>query len=184
MNYLKRNSLVLSLAVMVLAAFVSCEEDSNGGTDFQGSDDVKITGVKVTAFTASVTGTFQGLGKADVALGKHGVLYCPKSDKTDAIFKSWQDGNDTPECSVFKNKKGFNGESFSGTIEGLYPETEYSFCLFSQGQDGKRKISSSATFKTSRFSPEFGEFKFTQINFIDAIATVCLLMMLMPNAAA
>ena len=56
MNYLKRNSLVLSLAVMVLAAFVSCEEDSNGGTDFQGSDDVKITGVKVTAFTASVTG--------------------------------------------------------------------------------------------------------------------------------
>lgn len=159
---------------LVLAAFVSCGDDSDGGTDNQGSDDIKITGVKVTAFTASVTGTFQGLGKSDVALGKHGVLYCPKSDKTDAIFKSWQDGNDTPECSVYENKKGFNGESFSGTIEGLYPETEYSFCLFSQGQDGKRKISSASTFTTARFNPEFGEFKFTQINFIDAIATVSL----------
>lgn len=166
--------LILIFYVILLVISTSCNDSSNDSAGLQGSDDVKITNVKVTSFTASVTGTFQGLGKADVALGKHGVLYCPKSDKSDAVFKSWQDGNDTPECSVFENKKGFNGESFSATIEGLYPETEYSFCLFSQGQDGKRKISSSATFKTSRFTPEFGEFKFTQINFIDAIATVSL----------
>ena len=146
----------------------SCNSDSSEGTDIQGSDDVKITGVKVTAFTASVTGTFQGLGKADVALGKHGVLYCPKSDKADAVFKSWQDGNDTPECSVYENKKGFNGESFSGTIEGLYPETEYSFCLFSQGKDGMRKISSAATFATARFSPELGTLTYESVYFIDA----------------
>ena len=160
------------VALSVLSA--SCTGDSNDSSGLQGSDDVKITGVKVTAFTASVTGTFSGLGKADIALGKHGVLYCPKSDKTEAIFKSWLDGNAPQECKVYENKNGFNGESFSGRIEGLYPETEYSFCLFSQGQDGKRKISSASTFTTARFSPEFGEFKFTEINFIDAKALVSL----------
>ena len=162
------------ILITILVSFASCRGDSDGVPYSQGSDDVKITGVKVTAFTASVSGTFSGLGKADIALGKHGVLYCPKSDKSEAIFKSWQDGNDPQECKVYENKNSFNGESFCGRIEGLYPETEYSFCLFSQGQDGKRKISSASTFTTARFSPGFGEFKFTEINFIDAKATVNL----------
>ena len=156
---------IIGIALMVCA---SCKGDSDGASDSQGSDDIKITGVKVTAFTASVSGKFSGLSKVDIALGKHGVLYCVKSDKAEAIFKSWMDGNDPQECQVYENKNGFSGETFSGKINGLYPETEYSFCLFSQGQDGKRKISSAATFTTERFNPEFSDLWIEDIHYIDA----------------
>lgn len=156
------------VALIIIAAFISCKGDLNETAEIQGSDDIKITGVSVTAFTASVTGTFKGLDKVDIALGRNGVLYCKKSDNADAIFKSWQDGNTPPECKVYENRNGFDGESFSGTVKGLYPETEYSFCLFSQGQDGHRKISSASSCTTAKFTAEIKTVGITKLLYYES----------------
>lgn len=149
MNYLKRNSIVLSMAAMVLAVFVSCEkEDSPESPEIEKPGTVAVGNVSVSAFTASVSGTFNGVSKVDLALGKSGILYCLKSDNAESIFKSWKDGNDNPDCLVYQNGK-VNSNSYNGTLANLYPDTEYSFCLFMKNSDNTlREISPVSTFRT------------------------------------
>lgn len=171
---MKTQSTIFHLSILFTSLFFlnSCNNSENG-SDLPTSDDLSITSISTTAFTASVKGTFKGLSKIDLALGKNGVLYCDKTKNAESIFKSWLDGNDNPDCFVYSNGKAFNGESFSGKLEGLSPETGYSFCLFSQGQNASnRKISAVSSFTTSRFNPDLEKVIISDIGFITAKATV------------
>lgn len=166
----------IAFLLVLLTTFYSCSKELNTNSG-EGSKDIVVDCVNVTSFSASISGKFKNLSKVDIALGKNGIFYCLKTEKAESIFKSWLDGNDNPDCQTFITKDGFNGESFNGTLEGLYPETEYSFCLFSQGSDAsKRKISTVYSFTTSRFNPQFGDLKFDNIHFMDAEVTVSVAM--------
>ncbi len=162
-EYMKKIS-----AIFISIFLLSCNNENTDIAETR-SDDLRVNGVSTTAFTATISGVFDNISKIDIALGKNGVLYCPKTDKAESIFKSWLEGNDSPECSIYINKDGLNGESFNATIESLYPGTDYCCCLFSQGQSSdKRKISSVITFTTSIFNPEFKELIIENIHYIDA----------------
>ena len=155
-------------AIFISIFLLSCNNENTDIAETR-SDDLRVNGVSTTAFTATISGVFDNISKIDIALGKNGILYCPKTDKAESIFKSWLEGNDNPDCHVYNTKDGFDNELFSAIIGPLYPETEYAFCLFSQGKDGSnRKISSVSTFTTGHFSPEFEELQIEDIHYIDA----------------
>ena len=169
------NSRVLAKGfyVSLICVFMISCGDKQPDSDSDFSSSLKIESVSTTAFTSSLKGQFKGISKVDIALGKHGVLYCVKSDQAESIFKSWKDGNDNAECQMFINKYGMNDESFSGTIGNLYPDTEYSFCLFSQNSDNSvREISDIHTFKTLEFRPGIKNINLKDIHYIDANAEV------------
>ena len=64
------------------------------------SNSMSVGQYSVSSFTANLTGTFDGVDKTDLVMGKRGVLYGIKSDKTESAFKEWQKGNDTPACTI------------------------------------------------------------------------------------
>ena len=110
--------------ICLATALLSCGDNSSDPiTD--GSDAITISQTSTTSFTASITGSFPGISIVDRALGKSGVLYCKKTDNSNDIFKSWKDGNDTQDCTIYDKGK-LNGETMSCTISGLDPDTEYS----------------------------------------------------------
>lgn len=154
----------------------SCGDKSTDDPVIEESSNVVVGQVKPTSFTVAISGTYKNISKADIALGKHGVLYCPKSDKSGSIFQSWKNGNDNVECSI-SAKGTFSGESYSCSIDGLYPDTEYDFCLFFQNKDNTvREISSVYSFTTASFSPKFEELKYANVHYIDAEATISVSM--------
>ena len=117
------------------------------------SNSMSVGQYSVSSFTANLTGTFDGVDKTDLVMGKRGVLYGIKSDKTESAFKEWQKGNDNPEC-IIVDKADFQGASMKCAVNGLVANTEYSYCLFLQKRDGSREISSVSSFKTQPFAPE------------------------------
>lgn len=144
----KERKMFIAFAMFVML-FASCgKEDSPELPETDKPGVVAVGNVSVSAFTAAVSGTFNGVSKVDLALGKCGILYCLKSDNAESIFKSWKEGNDNPDCLVYQNGK-VNSDSYSGTLANLYPETEYSFCLFLKNSDNTlREISPVSTFRT------------------------------------
>lgn len=158
---------IVQLLILVSCLFLSCNKDDLSSVNAK--NDIEITSVSVTAFSATVTGVFKNITKTDIALGKNGVLYCPQTDTAEAIFNNWINGNDHPQCEMFIDNRGFNGDVFSGKIGDLYPGTEYSYCFFSQGQDASnRKISSISSFTTNQFAPDISETIVSDIGFITA----------------
>ena len=147
----------------------SCgDKSSNSGVD--DSNNVMVGQIKTTSFTATVSGTFKGISNVDMALGKQGVRFCPQTDKAAEIFKSWKDGNDNDECVLFVDGT-LNGESYSGLLNGLCPDTEYNFCLFSQNKDNSsRDISSVYSFRTLPFNPDIKAVSLDEIHYMDARA--------------
>ena len=167
MKYL---SFFKSLFVFTSVVFLMSCGDNSSDTDPVDSSNLTVGHISTTAFTLSMDGQFKGLSKADIALGKHGVLYCPKTDKAEAAFKSWQDGNDNADCTMYTGGT-LNGESFSGILNGLCPDTEYSFCLFSQNMDNSvRKTSVVHTFRTLQFKPDIKAVSLKEIHYTDASA--------------
>lgn len=163
----KEELFIICLAI----ALLSCGDNSSDPIS-EGSDAITISQTSTTSFTASITGSFPGISIVDRALGKSGVLYCKKTDNSNDIFKSWKDGNDTQDCTIY-DKGNFNGETMSCTISGLDPDTEYSYCLFSQNQDKTvREISKVYVFKTTSFNPDIQSAVINDIHFIDAVASV------------
>lgn len=152
-----RRIICIGFIAFAIAALVACGDDKPEAPEVEVSDDITLGSVSTTAFTATVTGSFDGISIFDQALGKNGVLYCLKTDDVASIFKSWVDGNDDLECEMLTSK--LQGGKINGVINGLYPETEYSYCLFSQSKDSKtRKISAISSFTTGTFNPEFKAF--------------------------
>lgn len=108
-----------------------------------------------SAFTVTMTGTFNELSSSDIALGKCGVLYCTKDPDAESIFNSWKEGNDDAGCVVFDGGKA-KTKSFNVTVTNLNPDTEYSFCLFFKSKDdSRREVSEISSFRTLAFEPEF-----------------------------
>lgn len=108
-----------------------------------------------SAFTVTMTGTFNELSSSDIALGKCGVLYCAKDLDAESIFNSWKEGNDDAGCIVFDGGKA-KTKSFNVTVTNLNPDTEYSFCLFFKSKDdSRREVSEISSFRTLAFEPEF-----------------------------
>jgi len=168
-----RTSLVAGFlcATMIGILLSSCGEKSSSDPVNEDSNNVKVGQVKTTSFTVTVSGTIKGLSKVDIALGKYGILCCVKSDQSESILNSWKEGNDNAECLMYTNKNALDGESFSGTVGGLYPGTEYSFCMFTQNSDNSvREISDIHTFKTLGFSPSIKAISLKDIHYIDATA--------------
>ena len=165
---MKRELSIVYVSLMCIS-MVSCENKHSNTAELGVSESLVIENVSTTSFTSSLTGQFKGITNLDIVLGKHGVLFCVKSDQAESIFKSWQKGNDDAECLVYTNKNGFNGETYKGTIEGLLPDTEYSFCLFSQNRDeSTREISDVHTFKTLAFNPVINQISIKEIHYNDA----------------
>lgn len=133
------------------------------------ADNLVVSGVSATSFTVSITGSFTGISKVDLALGKCGVLYCEKSADYGTLFRMWKDGITSDGLMVFDHAKN-SGELYSGVITGLYPDTEYCFCLFWQGHDGKRETSAVQTVRTQTFNPILSAVRMDSINYFDAVA--------------
>ena len=148
--------LLYFVSALVAVSFGSCDKDDSpvGPEENEPGVELVAGSVSASAFTVSISGTFSGLSKVDLALGKKGILYCVGSDNAEAIFKSWQEGKDNSECLVFQSGK-LEGESYKGTIMNLYPDTEYSFCMFCQKQDESRVISAVSSFRTLELNPRF-----------------------------
>lgn len=160
------------IAISISAALLSSCGDNESDPVIEVQDPITAGQITPSSFSASIAGTFKDINKLDIALGKHGVLFCPKTDNAAQIFQSWQKGNDNPDCSI-SGKGTFSGDYYTCTIYGLYPETEYSYCLFLQNMDNSaREISAVGTFTTTAFNPGFDALKFGNIHFIDAEATV------------
>lgn len=158
-------------AFVALIMLASCGDKSSDSV-IEEPDAIVAGSVNATSFTVTFTGTFTGISKVDLALGRKGVLYCEKSDNAESIFKSWKDGNDNVDCRIFDNGK-MEGEAYSGTIGGLNPDTEYCFCLFSVDRNNvNRETSAVHTFRTMPFSPEIAAAKMDSVHYIDAIAKV------------
>lgn len=108
-----------------------------------------------SAFTVTMSGSFNELSSSDIALGKCGVLYCTKDLDAESIFNSWKEGNDDAGCVVFDGGKA-KTKSFNVTVTNLNPDTEYSFCLFFKSKDdSRREVSEISSFRTLAFEPEF-----------------------------
>lgn len=164
---------ILKIFLWVSLFLLSCSTDD--GTSAQGQDMIETGLTSVSSFTVNISGTYIGISKIDIALGKHGVMFCEKRDDAESIFKSWKDGNDSPECSIV-TKGNFNGNSFSCTIEGLDPDIEYNYCLFSQDKGNSiREISAVSSFRTKSFNPEFKNIKIENVHFLDATALLSIL---------
>lgn len=169
---MKISKLLPFIAFAMFALLLSSCGDNESDPVIEVQDPITAGQITPSSFSARITGTFKDVNKADIALGKHGVLYCPKTANAAQIFQSWQKGNDNPDCSI-SGKGTFAGDSYTCTISGLCPETEYSYCLFLQNMDNSvREISAVGTFTTTAFNPGFEALKFENIHFIDAEAIV------------
>lgn len=136
--------------VLFSIAMLSCEKDSPSiQTDIISNDEVRVT-----AFTATVSGSFNGLTNKEVSYGNVGLLYTTSND-AQTVFQSWKDGDRNPECMTARGT-GDLAEGVKVTVSTLTPETEYSCCLFFESEDGsRREISTALSFKTKPFSPVF-----------------------------
>lgn len=153
MDVFKRGLLFVTVLTALLLS--SCEKETPSVPEVEEPDAIVADNVITTAFTATLTAKFNGVSKVDLALGKSGVLYCLKSENAESIFKSWKDGNDEPDCLVFQGGR-IAAEEYNGTINDLYPDTEYSYCFFLKNSDNSlREISEASTFHTTELTPEY-----------------------------
>ena len=163
-------------AFFLMLAFASCSDNSSEPA-IEEPDAIIVSRVTPNSFSATISGLFSGISKVDLALGKSGILYCEGSADAETLFKLWKEGNDNSGCHIFTEGKNLS-DSYSGTITGLLPNTEYSFCLFSLGRDNStREISAIQKFRTVTFNPEFSKVRIDNIHYFDAIASGSIKMM-------
>lgn len=140
---------IIATSLLLLS---SCSKDESDAL-LPASKSIVTGQSSIGSFTADVSCTLRGVDKIDIALGRHGVLYCTKSDDVEQLFRAWLDGSDEPGCKVWE-KSTVKGETMQCIINGLSPDTEYSYCFFLQKRDGSREIGSVQGFKTQIFNPE------------------------------
>lgn len=146
---------ILATMAIGLIAVLSCTKDDADDIP-SAPKSIMVEQSTVSSFTASITGRFIGVDKADLALGRRGMFYCLKTADAEQVFNSWLEGNDNPGCMML-DRVTVESEKIYCTLEGLFPDTEYSYCLYLQKRDGTREISSVSLFRTQPFNPEIGE---------------------------
>lgn len=146
---------ILATMAIGLIAVLSCTKDDADDIP-SAPKSIMAEQSTVSSFTASITGRFIGVDKADLALGRRGMFYCLKTADAEKQFNSWLEGNDNPGCMML-DRVTVESEKIYCTLEGLFPDTEYSYCLYLQKRDGTREISAVSSFRTQPFNPEIGE---------------------------
>ena len=112
-----------------------------------------VTGEAITtAFTATITGSFNNMDNNDLMYGKIAVLYCQVSDIAGDIFESWAGGNDKPDCMIQRRGTIKSGGGYEAKIDNLKPDTQYNFCLAFEAKDGTRSIGKTSVFSTKPFN--------------------------------
>ncbi len=140
---------IIATSLLLLS---SCSKDESEDL-LPASKSIVVGQCSVGSFTASMSCTFKDVDKTDIALGQHGVLYCTKADGAEQLFRAWLEGDDKSGCMVW-DRSTVSAETMTCVIDGLTPDTKYSYCFFLQKRDGTRSISSVSDFKTQVFNPE------------------------------
>lgn len=164
----KNNFFIKAMIVCIMPlALLSCSNDDESAP---GEPENGIKGlVTVNALSVSVSGSFGGVSKIDLSLGKTGVLYCLKNDTAASAFQAWLNGEKKAGCYEYTDGK-LVSDTYSGTISNLYPDKDYNYCLFSVSRDGKTfKMSDVYTFHTGQFKPEFKNFRTDSIRYTKAV---------------
>ena len=151
----RNNFFVKAMIVCIMPlALLSCGNDEESGPGGEPENGIKGLAT-VNALSVSVSGSFGGVSKIDLSLGKTGILYCLKSDTAASVFEAWLGGDKKAACYEYTDGK-LTSDTYAGTISNLYPDKDYNFCLFSVGRDGKTvKMSDIYTFHTKKLEPEF-----------------------------
>lgn len=151
----RNNFFVKAMIVCIMPlALLSCGNDEESGPAGEPENGIKGLAT-VNALSVSVSGSFGGVSKIDLSLGKTGILYCLKSDTAASVFEAWLGGDKKAACYEYTDGK-LTSDTYAGTITNLYPDNDYNFCLFSVGRDGKTvKMSDIYTFHTKKLEPEF-----------------------------
>lgn len=160
----KSNFFVKAMIVCIMPlALLSCSKDEESAPD---EPENGIKGLAtVNALSVSVSGSFGGVSKIDLSLGKTGILYCLKKDDAASVFQAWFDGNKEDGCYEYTGGR-LTSDTYAGTITNLYPDKDYNYCLFSVGRDGKTvKMSDVYTFHTKKLEPEFRNIKSDSIRY-------------------
>ena len=150
----RNNFFVKAMIVCIMPlALLSCSNDEESGPD---APENGIKGlVTVNALSVSVSGSFNGVSKVDLSLGKTGILYCLKTDDAASVFTAWLGGDKEAACYEYTDGK-LTSETYAGKITNLYPDKDYNYCLFSVGRDGKTiRMSDVYTFHTKKLEPQF-----------------------------
>lgn len=96
---MKRLFSIPAAVVITLIAVLSCSKQETEDLP-SASKSVVVGQCSTSSFTASITGRFVEVSKADLALGKRGLFYCLKTADAENLFNSWLEGNDNPGCMV------------------------------------------------------------------------------------
>ena len=156
------------VCIMPLATLLSCDKDDSGPVTPE--KEYEISGVAtVNALSARVSGSFKGISRVDLSLGKTGILYCLKSDNAESVFNDWLNGNKDADCYEYSNGK-LTSDTYSGIITNLYPDKDYNYCLYCIGRDGKSfKMSDILTFHTAKLEPDFRGVKSDSVRYTKAV---------------
>ena len=149
--YMKAENIIKLFSFALVLMILSCRNEEVESPEPQVP--TQITTVTSTAFTATVSGTIDGVTYDDLNKGMCGILYTDDSDGAQGYFDSWLKGNNNPGCSQVGRIK-FNTEGgLEANLSKLKPETAYSYCLYYQSKDGKiRLLSTPGSFTTRAFS--------------------------------
>ena len=164
----RNNFFVKAMIVCIMPlALLSCSNDEESGPD---APENGIKGlVTVNALSVSVSGSFNGVSKVDLSLGKTGILYCLKTDDAASVFTAWLGGDKEAACYEYTDGK-LTSETYAGKITNLYPDKDYNYCLFSVGRDGKTiRMSDVYTFHTKKLEPQFSNVRKDSVRYTKAV---------------
>ena len=160
MNY---KSLPFSIFSLLLF-MVSCEKSDDDAT---GQPQLPSSSVPAS-FTATVSGGFgDEVTSQNLLSGTKGVLFMEGTDGAKDVFNAWLDGNDNPGCKISNRCTVLSNGTIEAVIQGLSPETTYSYALFFK-TGKKRYLGGSGTFTTKSFNPVLNTGEVADIRYWDA----------------
>ena len=159
--------LIKTILFLSALALCSCKGTDEGGESKP--EGIVMNQIGAASLSATVSCTFNDLSDKDLMYGRVVVLYSDADNAADQ-FGSWQNGNEKPDCQVFKKGNVKSGGGFEARLTGLQPDTEYSCCVGFASEDGsRREIGSLMTFVTLPFNPEITTGAAASIRYFDAI---------------
>ena len=161
---MRSKKILFAIFTLILCA---CKGTDEGGESKP--EGIVMNQISAASLSATVSCTFNDLSDKDLMYGRVVVLYSDSDNAADQ-FASWQNGNEKPDCQVFKRGTLKSGSGFEARLTGLQPDTEYSCCVGFASDDGSRRETSSLiTFVTLPFNPEITTGAAASIRYFDAI---------------
>ncbi len=165
-----KRGLSILIGTFVFLLMVSCKGDDDLKSDF-----IMPYESNATALTATINSGFNGLSMEDLAYGTFGVLYCVANENAESAFNSWKNGNDKPDCLVFKSGSISSDGLYKAVIKGLLSDTEYNYCIFFISEDkSRREIGTVSSFRTKIFNPNPQSYSVEEVKHYTASITGCV----------